>query len=738
MRFFIVLVSLLFCVAPAMAQSPAALLGTSAAASPVVDTAATDASINELIRIIENDATRKVLLERLQQAADAPAATPAEPDMADLSIARKLAEYTQNIAEGISATLRALGEIFADLHDGLWDSLSGNASAIRDAALGVLVVAVGLIAGCMLVQWFVVRLQKVIGRRVQGRGWGMRVLAALAGAAIDSGSVVLIWMLGYVLALNVVGAPSGQMGINQSMLVNAFLVVELIKMVVRVVLAPRVPEMRLLPLDDANAAYWAFWLARIISLLGYTFMFVSPMVAAYVTAGAAAAVQVLVMTTAVIIGITIVLQNKQDVRDWLTMLAEKRGNDGIGHVLLLIGQYWHMVSIAYLLALLIVWFANPEEALPFMIAATVQSVIAVLVGVAIVTFISRFVQVGLRLPADVKQRLPLLEARLHAFVPRVMQVVRLLVVAGVVVWIGQAWQLFDFSGWIASDNGQQIAGAAISAAIIVLVCIVMHIAVASWVEYRLNPNYGTPPTAREKTLLSLFKNAFTISLVVFGLMLALAQIGVNIAPLLAGAGVLGLAIGFGSQRLVQDIITGAFIQLENVMNEGDVVEAAGKSGVVERLTIRSVSIRDINGTLHLIPFSSVDQVSNMVRGFSFHVAEFAVAYDSDISVVKDALRTAFDRLMETDHRNDIIDALDVQGIIAFAAASVTVRARIKTLPGRHWATGRTYSELVKIAFAERDIEIAHPRITYVSDQQEHAAKGELLPPMRGKTAGKPA
>src|SRR5690606_37822811 len=177
--------------------------------------------------------------------------------------------------------------------------------------------------------------------------------------------------------------------------------------------------------------------------------------------------------------------------------------------------------------------------------------------------------------------------------------------------------------------------------------------VSSWVEYRLNTNVGRIPTAREKTLLNLFKNAFTIALAIFALMLALAQIGVNIAPLLAGAGVVGLAIGFGAQKLVQDIITGIFIQFENIMNEGDVVEAAGRTGVVERLTIRSVTIRDMSGTVHLIPFSSVDQVSNMMRGFSFYVSEVEIAYDSDIDAAKQAMRDAFAMVMEHDEYKDV-------------------------------------------------------------------------------------
>src|SRR5690606_29967495 len=116
------------------------------------------------------------------------------------------------------------------------------------------------------------------------------------------------------------------------------------------------------------------------------------------------------------------------------------------------------------------------------------------------------------------------------------------------------------------------------------------------------------------------------------------------------------------------------------------------SGVVERLTIRSVSIRSLDGTLHLIPFSSVDMVSNSMKGFSYHVAEIGVAYDSDISEVRAAMQEAFDRLMETDAKTSILEPLDIHGVTLLGDSSIDVRARIKTLPGAQWGIGRQYNE----------------------------------------------
>ena len=118
-------------------------------------------------------------------------------------------------------------------------------------------------------------------------------------------------------------------------------------------------------------------------------------------------------------------------------------------------------------------------------------------------------------------------------------------------------------------------------------------------------------------------------------MFVLSELGLDIAPLLASAGVLGLAIGFGAQKMVQDIITGVFIQLENAMNVGDVVTVGGTTGSVERLTIRSASLRDVQGVYHIIPFSSVDMVSNYVKDFGYYVCDMGIAYREDTEEAKE-------------------------------------------------------------------------------------------------------
>jgi len=195
-------------------------------------------------------------------------------------------------------------------------------------------------------------------------------------------------------------------------------------------------------------------------------------------------------------------------------------------------------------------------------------------------------------------------------------------------------------------------------------------------------------------------------------MFCLSEIGINIGPLLASAGVLGLAIGFGAQSMVKDIITGIFIQFENAINVSDVITVGGTTGTVEKLSVRSVSLRDGQGVFHIIPFSSVNMVSNFTRDFSYSVCEMGIAYRENVEDAKQAMHDAFDRLMEDPEiAESIIAPLEWFGITAFGDNAVVLRTRIKTIPGKQWAIGRAYNGHLKTVFDERNIEIPFPQQT---------------------------
>lgn len=698
---FILFLSMILLSAPSFAQNGSEAVSKQAS------------SVDDLIRILENEEARHALLSRLKSEAAAQASTTS--DSGEPTIARQIAEQTKAAAEHIVAGGEAVWDGVSSIATIISEPDSMNYRALQAFVLNVLLVGAALFASYLVLRMTTHFLQHRFARRADGRHWSLRVLFTAISTLIDIMAIALSWGAGYIIALQVVGGGTGRMDINQTLLLNAFLMVELLKVAMRTMLQPRFPALRLPPVCDTTAAYWYFWLARIISLVGYTFLFVAPVIASLASDTAAQVVRVVVMLTVLLIAVIIILQNRDRVKQTLSARAASGRVDFISRSGAFLAGIWHLLAIAYVVSALIVWLVNPAIALPFMVAATIKSILAFIFGGLVIAFVARFANAGLRLPDDVRLRLPMLQARLQAFVPLMMQIVRSLVSAGVLIAVAQSWGLIDFLGWLASETGQRFTTSTIAALVILLLGFLAYLAMSSWIEYRLNPEFGSIPTSREKTLLSLFRNAFNIALVILVTMLALAQIGVNIAPLLAGAGVLGLAIGFGAQKLVQDIITGVFIQLENVMNEGDIVSLGNVTGAVEKLTIRSVSIRSLDGTLHLIPFSSVDTVSNLMKDFGYHVAEIRVGLREDIGAVKSAMQEAFDLLMQTEWKDKVIDDLEMHGITAFGDSFITVRARIKTLAGSHWGTGRAYNEIIKQVFDQRGINIPFPHISLAVD-----------------------
>lgn len=195
--------------------------------------------------------------------------------------------------------------------------------------------------------------------------------------------------------------------------------------------------------------------------------------------------------------------------------------------------------------------------------------------------------------------------------------------------------------------------------------------------------------------------------VVYALVILLSlNIFINIGPLLAGAGILGLAVSFGAQSLVKDIISGFFFLVENQFAIGDVVEAAGKSGVVERITLRVVMLRDVEGTVHIIPNGEIKVVSNKTRGWARAVIDVGVAYDADIDRAIEVVRSEADRLSSDPTWKLQLDGpLEVWGVESLSDNGVVIRTVARTRPGSQWNAAREFRRRLKIRLDAEGIEI---------------------------------
>jgi small-conductance mechanosensitive channel len=217
-------------------------------------------------------------------------------------------------------------------------------------------------------------------------------------------------------------------------------------------------------------------------------------------------------------------------------------------------------------------------------------------------------------------------------------------------------------------------------------------------------------SARVRTLLPMLRTLMSVAIILVVVLNVLSEIGVNVAPLLAGAGVVGLAIGFGSQTLVRDVITGAFLLFEDAMTVGDVVQVGGHSGVVEQLSIRSIKLRATDGSVHIIPFGAVTTVTNMTRDFAFAVLDVTIAYAEDTDRVTEVLREIGKEIrQDTKFKPLIRDDIDVFGVERLADLGVVIRARIKTEPSARWSVGREFNRRIKQRFDALGIEMPAAR-----------------------------
>lgn len=225
---------------------------------------------------------------------------------------------------------------------------------------------------------------------------------------------------------------------------------------------------------------------------------------------------------------------------------------------------------------------------------------------------------------------------------------------------------------------------------------------------------------RTDTLRSVLRYAVTITILIIALIIILSEIGIEIGPILAAAGVLGLAVGFGAQSLVKDVISGFFILLEDQIRVGDVVRIADCSGVVEHVNLKMTVLRDLAGNVHYIPNGEISVVMNMTKGYSRYVLNIGVAYREDVDEVMDIMREVDEELRkDPDYEKDILEPIEILGLDEFADSALIIKARIKTRPIKQWRVGREFNRRLKIQFDRRNIEIPFPhRTVYIGEDKK--------------------
>jgi small conductance mechanosensitive channel len=376
-----------------------------------------------------------------------------------------------------------------------------------------------------------------------------------------------------------------------------------------------------------------------------------------------------------------------------------------------LAEIWPVLAVLYITGIYLIYALRIEGGFVYVARATALSLVVIVAAKLLVRFIRELSRRGFAIKPELKAQFPTLEQRANRYIPILTGLTSAIVYILAALTVLQAWNIGAFA-WLGSDLGRRITANLLSISIVLGAAIAVWETVASAIERYLSAidASNAPRRTRLRTLLPLFRTAMLWVIVVLTSLIVLSHIGVDIAPLLAGAGVVGVAIGFGSQTLIKDVITGLFILMEDQIAVGDVVDV-GKdhAGVVEAISMRTIRLRDQAGGVHTVPFSEVTTVKNLTRDFAYFVSRIAISYSEDIDRVVEILRQVSEELMaDEDLRPLILDPFDYQGVDQLDASSVVLLVRIRTLAAKQWVVGRAFNRLVKIAFDKHGVVVREP------------------------------
>lgn len=292
-------------------------------------------------------------------------------------------------------------------------------------------------------------------------------------------------------------------------------------------------------------------------------------------------------------------------------------------------------------------------------------------------------------------------------------VTRLVVFAICVVLILRLWGL-DLTGFTQGPIGRlMITGIRIAFIVALALAAVEIIDIAiTGVFTRVAQRASTARRSSQlRTLAPVLVGVANTALIVLASMMTLSQIGVEIGPLLAGAGIVGVAVGFGAQTVVKDFLTGVFLILEDAVSIGDSVKIGGFGGVVEEMSLRTIKLRDFDGTLHIFPYSEAQVIHNQTRSYSYYVIELVISRSSDIGKALELMRSTGEQVRhEPEFKAANVEAVEIAGVDKLSDAGIALKARIRTAPGKQWSVGREYLRRLKIALDEHDVETPVPSL----------------------------
>jgi small-conductance mechanosensitive channel len=487
-------------------------------------------------------------------------------------------------------------------------------------------------------------------------------------------------------------------------IVNAYAICRGLVCIVRALVNPP----GLFTVRAETAAYIEIWVRRIVTVGVAGFAIANIALLLGLHRGGYAALLRLVMLVVHLFVVVIILQCRRPIADAIRASQESSG--AVSRMRNRVAGLWHVLAIAVVLALWGVWALNIRNGYALMLQYFVGTITVALVtrlaSVVVLSLIDR----GFRIKPEILQRFPGLETRANRYLPLLRKIVSAIIATVGLIALLEVWGVDAMVWFYGGQIGSRLLSAVVTIGIAALAAAAVWEASNALMDRQLtmltrDGHYAR--AARLRTFQPMLRTALLCVIVTVVALTALSEIGVNVAPLLAGAGIVGVAIGFGSQKLVQDVITGLFLLLENVVQVGDTVTVSGLTGTVENLSIRTIRLRAGDGAVHIVPFSAVTSITNASRGAGNAAVSVNVSYKEDTDRVGQILKDIVAEMRtEPEYRSLIRGDLELWGVDKVDGSMASIVGQIRCTADGRWPVQREFNRRMKRRFQECDIEIA--------------------------------
>jgi moderate conductance mechanosensitive channel len=535
-------------------------------------------------------------------------------------------------------------------------------------------------------------------------GLGARLAVTLRRFVLDLLALAVFAIVTIGAARLLFGPHTAERTIQIALVTGAILVYG-VAVASRFVLSPDSAALRLLPLSDQIARFVHRWIVRVAAVWLFALLIAGLLIVAGLPPEDEILVRLAVGALVSMMLIGVILSARSAVA-----AAIRQGNRQ-GTVTAWRATFagtWHLLAIAYLAFVFLLWAAGVIDNGRSNTSAALAS-LAVMLAYPL---LDRWIGRGIDDLFASGSGEALLQRPEYAVV--LQRVVRVLLIAMLLAGVSELWG-FNLLGDAGVKMRQAVLGATFDLLAAAVLAALGWLFVKVGIDRRLRTHevdgVMVGPDPRMKTLLPLARKFVLVALAVITVMMVLSGLGVNIGPLLAGAGVLGLAIGFGAQTLVRDIITGVFFLMDDAFRVGEYIQSGGYKGTVESFGVRSVKLRHHRGPVYTVPFSELKAVQNMSRDWVIDKFTIGITYDSDIGKAKKLInQIGKDLAADPEFGPKFIEPLKMQGVDAFGDFAVQIRVKMMTLPGEQFAIRRTAFGLIKKAFDANGVKIAFPTV----------------------------